>query len=424
MESLIGEIGTLRGENPGVLGAWYWENRNAIASLYLDVMLQQSGVNTRGFVDGLQVLTALEWVRTLGSSERLEHSRPEDATPPSAEQLRLWLGRLQAGQRVLSFYFSGESVYALVADARRVRMREMEQGARINRQLAALHDALQAGDDTALNYLQTLGSLMLEPLASELGETLFFAPAGPMNGLPLDAFVVNGAFVAERHRVVNSLSMSSVARQLPAVPEHFTDHVFLAGRPQDSQELFEYDLQVAPEVARLTDRFVGPGLHVVQGVALSREEFRDERFAAASLIHLAAPGMMNLAFPEQSILRLSGTEDDPGRGLIFSADIRELAQSAALVTLSGTGTRGQSSSGFDRRLGLVSDFLDTGAGAVMASLWPLPQESVAAFMDAFYAELASEHDVLQALVHARRERLANARGDDFLSWAGFQLYIR
>ena len=65
---------------------------------------------------------------------------------------------------------------------------------------------------------------------------------------------------------------------------------FLAGNPQDGQDLFSYDMQVSAEVTAVTDAFVGPGLNIVQGVALQKDEFQDQRFAGAGLMHLAIPG--------------------------------------------------------------------------------------------------------------------------------------
>ena len=469
LESLIADIGFYRELLPGVLGAWYWENRAAIAGHYLDVMLQRSGVGERSFVDGSAVLAAFEWVRLLGSSMPPEGDRltasvagPEFSRlrtrisrlaespsgqsavslnrdlaaarsaasggdieqPATPREVGRWIRGLSGDQVFLTYYFSGSEVYALLADNEAVRLKRLPQGQRINRQLSALRDEIQSSGQNSLAYLETLGQLMLSPLENELAETVFLLSTGPLQGLPLDAFRLRGSFFAERHRVMNVLSIDAAQRQLPRVASDFTDRVFLAGRPQDSQKLFEYDVQVAPEVARLTDRFVGPGLHIVQGVALQKDEFRDDNFSSASLIHLATPGTIDLRFPEQSRLRLSGTGDDPTRGLVYPPDIRMFPQAASLVTLSSVAARGENLSGFDSRIGLVSDFLEAGAKAVLASLWLQPQSSVADFMDDFYQRLSADPDALDVLVDVRRERIGSSPAEEFMTWAGFQLYIR
>ena len=136
--------------------------------------------------------------------------------------------------------------------------------------------------------------------------------------------------------------------------------MFLAGDPQSSPELFSYDVRVSPEISAVTDRFVGPGLHIVQGVALRADEFRDALFTGAGLIHLAMPGTIDLANPDRSRLLMSGAGEDSVVEYLSPSDIRKLHFQASLVFLSLTNTSGGGSSGFSNRLGFVSDFLDTG----------------------------------------------------------------
>jgi CHAT domain-containing protein len=104
--------------------------------------------------------------------------------------------------------------------------------------------------------------------------------------------------------------------------------------------------------------------------------------------------------------------------------IRELNLNASLVVMSRTSVTGRSRSGFDSYLGFVSDFLQNGAASVLVSLQSGSDAETALFMTEFYRELAGLQNVSEALARTRMRRMKSATDDNFMSWAGFQLYIR
>jgi CHAT domain-containing protein len=183
-------------------------------------------------------------------------------------------------------------------------------------------------------------------------------------------------------------------------------------------------VQVSPEISAVTDRFVGPGLHIVQGVALKADEFRDDRFTGARLIHLAIPGTIDLEHPDRSRLLMSRSGENSVVEYLSPADIRELHFNAGLAVLSLTHVAGTGSSGFSNRLGFVSDFLDQGVRHVLASLWTGEDTESTAFFAEFYDNLAAGQDIEQAFSQVRKKRLKYEDQTNFKSWAGFQLFIR
>ena len=211
---------------------------------------------------------------------------------------------------------------------------------------------------------------------------------------------------------------------MPALPDDFTRRVFLAGNPQSGQDLFSYGVTTSTEIAAVRDRFVGDGLHIVQGVALRRDEFLDERFNDAGLVHLAMPGRIDLALPERSRLLLSGGGEDPAAEFLGAEDIRGFRLQASLVVLSETVFAERSISPMDSRLGLVSDFHAAGADRVIATLWPAGDRESAAFMSDFYAALERLGDVESAFFQTRKRQRIAGNGSNFGTWAGFQLFIR
>jgi hypothetical protein len=81
------------------------------------------------------------------------------------------------------------------------------------------------------------------------------------------------------------------------------------------------------------------------------------------------PGLIDLKYPEESNLELSQDEYSPKRTQLWAEDIQLQSLDASLVFLSGTRITKQPISRFGSRLGLVTDFLEAGAGSVIAGSW-------------------------------------------------------
>jgi len=294
----------------------------------------------------------------------------------------------------------------------------------LSARLIALREQIQKGSVSLLPELDALGKDLLDPVANRLTKKIYMLPAGALNGFPFDVLRLKGKFIAENHQVVNLMSLSSADALHSSLPGNYRESVFLAGNPQTSQELFSYDVQGSPEISAVTDRFVGPGLHVVQGVALRADEFRDTRFAEARLIHLAIPGTIDLADPDRSRLLMSRTGEDSTMEYLAPSDILNLRFSAGLAVLSLTNASGASFSGFNSRLGLVSDFLDAGVNCVVASMWVGEETDSMVFIADFYDNLEAGQDLAEAFSQARKRRLEAGDETNFKSWAGFQLFMR
>lgn len=202
------------------------------------------------------------------------------------------------------------------------------------------------------------------------------------------------------------------------------DSVFLAGNPQAGQDLFSYGITTSAELEAVRNEFIGEGLHMVQGVALRRDEFSDQRFEQAGLLHLAMPGRVDLGRPEQSRLLLAGTRDNPTAEFLSPADLESHQISAVLVMLTGTTFAGQPATSFDSRTGLVSDLLHAGGSRVVYTLWPAGDGKTAALMTDFYQRLSNGDTVDEALFQARKTLIDAENPAKLKDWAGFQLLIR
>jgi len=463
LEQLIDDLHWYRRALPGVIGAWYAENRDELAREYLSL--------ARAEGDGTHLLLAMERVRLL---EAADYTRPGSRPlgPVDDESLRalLWrrqaasgseaeqladevnqrlaatrrgsgaeiamlsaadLDRLLAGlgrsEGLLSYYFEGRRTQALLARRGEVRAFDIPDGARIRKQLETLAKALTGPPSAGLDpQLDDLGRGLLQPIARTLPDTIYLLPTGPLRAVPLEALRLGGRYVAEDHVVVNLASLGALARRSPTLSDDFRDQVFLAGNPQEQGDPFSLEFRASPEIAAVMDRFVGPGLHVVQGVALQKHEFEDPRFASAALVHLAVAGTVDLDFPHRSRLLLAPSAAGRGdsRAFLEPRDVRGFEVAAQLVVLSSTAVVGPGQSAHDSRLAFVADFLEAGSAAVLISLWPPGERVSAGFTSELYRGLMGDPDIAEVLAATKRARIAANPGTNLLGWAGFQLFIR
>ena len=467
MENLVGDILFYRQTLPGVLGAWFWRNKESVFRDYMSINLALAGGGGNS-ADGRRVLLALDHIRLIerdagspdpvtilsreedeslrsllarretaavdeatglarqleGEFDRLRKSFSPAVAPLQQASLDTLLSGLSGEESVLTYYFASTADYVLLGTQKGVSLRRLGGSGKTGRLLHGLREQIGGPEKTTLSELDAMGRALAGPISEELTAQIYLLPAGALNGFPFDVLRLDGRFLAEKHAVVNLMSLDALANQKPVLSPDYRERVFLAGNPQASQDLFSYDIHLSAEVASLTDEFVGPGLHIVQGVALRKDEFQDSRFTGASLIHLAIPGTLDLVRPSRSWLQMSGADTGEAPQHLTPGDIAALGIDAGLVVLSRTGVEAGSRSGFGTRLGFVSEFLEAGANFVVASSWSVGDAQTAAFMKDFYLRLESNPDVSEALLASRMRQMEAGDEANIDSWAGFQLYIR
>jgi CHAT domain-containing protein len=148
---------------------------------------------------------------------------------------------------------------------------------------------------------------------------------------------------------------------------------------------------------------------------------------SAAIVHVAGHGLMNAANPLFSRLELhpgtSGRPDDDGRLEVH--ELLDVPITSALVFLSGceTGLGPTGSTVYARGedfTTLAQAFLRSGAGNVVATLWPVQDDGAAVFAAAFYEELGRA-EAVEALVRAQRRMLSQPRYSAPRYWAAYEL---
>jgi CHAT domain-containing protein len=132
------------------------------------------------------------------------------------------------------------------------------------------------------------------------------------------------------------------------------------------------------------------------------------------ILHIATHGEHRLDQPDLSYLQLAD-------GQLYADDTLQQDMSYELVTLSGCETGRANVAASDELIGLGRGFLYAGAGALLVSMWQVPDISTFHFMERFYKALHSGTSKGSAL----REAQQDVRKEDAwlhpAFWGAFQL---
>jgi len=158
---------------------------------------------------------------------------------------------------------------------------------------------------------------------------------------------------------------------------------------------------------------------VLLGPAASEAALKDRlRTGSSRILHLAAHGLVDPAEPTRSCIALCpGSGDD---GYYYTLEILSVPVAARLVVLSacesGTGrlSRGEGVVGMSR------SFIGAGAGAVVASLWKVSDESTSTLMQEFYDRMIrKKQPAAEALNGARLALMKKTEYGHPFHWSPF-----
>ena len=197
------------------------------------------------------------------------------------------------------------------------------------------------------------------------------------------------------------------------------------------------------EAESIRTRF--PGARTLIGADASEASARSLSGQDLAILHFATHAIVDVERPSESFLLLSaGDADAFGNGYLQAREIVEdIELDAGLVVLSACSTaRGKVSAG-EGVTGLTSAFLYAGAQSVVATFWPVEDESTSELIDDFYSALQDGHSPADALRQAQLAAIDAERrddsgvldgirgffgaresraGQDTLHWAAFQVY--
>jgi hypothetical protein len=280
-----------------------------------------------------------------------------------------------------------------------------------------LHRA-QSGDAAASSALY---DALIAPLRAKLsGSTLLVVPDGLLYGVPFEALGDGKRFLFEDFEI-RRLSYVSDRLTPPRATAAVSELVAAAAPDVAGMPRL---LHAAAELERVKAAFPAPTLRTLNPA--TETELR-QALSHAQVVHLAAHSELVPDNPLFSRLRLLA--DSANDGALEAREIADLPLSnLSLVVLSACGTGAPARSRPDAASehadsALASAFLAAGAESVVATLWPVDDDSSGQFMALFFAALTQGATKAAALNEART-RLSRGKDPALASpgvWGAFVL---
>ncbi len=244
------------------------------------------------------------------------------------------------------------------------------------------------------------------------------APDGPLYRVPFAALPDGDRFLVERHTLRISVGARLLGRgrnSAPPAPLQQTfvgigDPVYNAADPRRSPlaPAVHSGLPRLPASAReirsCAAAWLAPRPHFLEGPTVSVASVRDAVTGGASVVHLAAH-YVSPARPGDALIALGlGPRGEPE--LLSAAEIASWKAAADVVVLSGCDSAAGEAPPATGLMGLTRAWLAAGARSVVATLWPVPDNTGELFRS-FYSNLRAPRGTQPelALRHAQIEAL-------------------
>jgi CHAT domain-containing protein len=203
--------------------------------------------------------------------------------------------------------------------------------------------------------------------------------------------------------------------------------LLLAGNPTTNDQNGVPLPATLQELEEISNHFESSNLVLLEGSQLTLEALIKAMNDSPGIIHIASHAVLNLEYPELSSILLSGQSASTGslkpeNEYLMPIDIGSVNLDGSLVVLSACETAGSQQFSFDSNLGFVSEFMNSGANFVVASLWPVGDRFSFDFMTHFYTHLAKGSTPAQALTFTKRTMQKTSKHNNLNQWAAFQLY--
>jgi CHAT domain-containing protein len=320
---------------------------------------------------------------------------------------------LTADDAVLQFHAVDEQMVVWVIRRDSIRGRTLPlREADLARRVDAFRDSIinRRADTRALG--QDLYEALVAP--AEIGpvKRVFLVPHGPLHYLPFQALHTGSGYLIEQY-ALSVWPSASVGVQLRNRANAGAATLLAFGNPTTEKNV---PLPGAErEVQQLSGLFAQHSIYLQRDATKTRFK---EVANSASLVHVAAHAEVDEVDPLFSRILFSSSPTDSG--VLEAREIFRLDLGAVkLVTLSacesglGKVSRGEEIVGFTR------SFLSAGADSVIASLWPVADDSTEALMTKLYQELVAGRDLGSAMQAAQIEVQRNRRFAHPFFWAPF-----
>lgn len=264
------------------------------------------------------------------------------------------------------------------------------------------------------NLAVALNKLLLADLDLTPTLRLFVVPHGPLHYLPFQALHDGRSFLIER-TALTVWPSSAVGARLQARGNAPAPVLLGFGNPSTDKNVplpgAEREVQ---QVAKLFPR----------NEVFVQKDATKERFKTgagrANMVHVAAHAELDDVDPLFSRILFASNANESGlleAREIYTLDLRGVRLITLSACESGLGrvARGDEIIGFTRSL------LSAGANSIVASLWPVADDSTDVLMSRLYRELAAGRDLMAGMQQAQLEVQKNRRFAHPFFWAPFNV---
>ena len=429
----------------------------------LDARLERAGPDDPGvrqqMVEISELRREVDTVNTIIANRTMASGAPVRGAHERAS-----VPTLGADTALVSYWLGSGSAYAWVVAPGGTQWIRLGSPPAIAKQALAFHHSLTRLVDVPverrLQDAATLYSMILRPLEPWLSHvhTWVVIPDGALDYVPFAALQMGDAqhrmFVALEHDV----AVTPAAWMLDTSPRtasvHDPQRILLVADPvyqaddprlgksknalsarqtpaEPSADSFHRDFRRLPftaeEAAGIAAQFQETEVHELIGVAATRDRLLALDWSQYRFIHIATHGVVDAQVPALSALVL-GSYDASGEVTpdreVRVADMALQRLTAEVAVLSGCETALGTEVRSEGLVGMSSTMLARGARAVVASLWPVPDEIGARLMTDFYEHMLHEAMAPEAALSAvMRSMAARERSADPALWAAFQVSV-
>jgi CHAT domain-containing protein len=420
----------------------------------------------------LWIFTAILWPPTIGVASVAAPNPPLLNAGSRAAGSETWIldrRGIPIDTAIVEYWLGAGDAIAWVATRDRLTMVNLGASAKITDAARAFHDSLRAFGTTPASARfkdsARLYALSIQPLEPYIApfHTLIFAPDGALHYIPFAALGATGPvrprFLIENHDIAVTPSVRRLLNRAPeaaVVPALRADRLLLvadpvytadddrlrstaASRNTDSKDpdmrsiVFRSSYgaslprlsNTTRQAAAIAALFASDHVDRLEGFAATKDRFLAAPLDRYRVIHVASHVMTDARILGLSALALSAF-DPTGKkidNLVFAADLKTVRLHADLVVLSASDTALEKDVAAEGLMGLRYIALARGAGAVVASLWEVPDKTTSELMTAFYQSFLRDHkSVTAALSEAMRTMLSRSNADPS-AWGSFTAAI-
>lgn len=243
---------------------------------------------------------------------------------------------------------------------------------------------------------------------------LYVVPHGPLHYLPFQALHDGRGYLIERTALAVWPSAAVGVRLLGRDNAPDASLVGFGNPTTDRNVPLPGAEREVKEVARL----FGQSSVFVQTEA-TKQRFRSNA-NQSSVLHVAAHAEVDEVDPMFSRILFASSPIEPG--LLEAREIYGIdLQGVRLVTLSACESGLGKVARGDEIIGFTRSFLSAGATSIIASLWPVADESTDLLMNRLYKDLAAGRDLMGSMREAQLEVQKNRRFAHPFFWAPFNV---